>query len=121
MSPRRPDTSPIVSKDTPGPGAYNPANLYATLKQSGACKIGTSKRRNLHNSDLNVPGPNKYEVRNSYSVVFRSDPRPIFGSSERANLNKEKELPGPGQYQIPQKAIEGRQFSLIGRYKDKAP
>jgi hypothetical protein len=90
MSARRPDTSPTVSKNTPGPGAYNASNLYSTLKQSGMCKIGTSKRRNLHNSDVNIPGPNKYEVRNSYSVVFKSDPRPIFGSSERAGIGKEK-------------------------------
>lgn len=87
MSPRRPDTSPVLSKDTPGPGAYNQAWVYSTLKNPGNCKIGTSKRRNIHNSDLSIPAPNRYEVRNSMSIIYKTDPKHIFGSSERSNIN----------------------------------
>lgn len=57
MSPRRPDTSPQVSKDTPGPGTYDQNKFYMTLKQAGTTRIGTSKRIGLPSGDKNVPGP----------------------------------------------------------------
>jgi hypothetical protein len=87
MSPRRPDTSPVRCKDTPGPGSYNQTQLYSTFNNPGVCKIGTSKRRNLHNADLSIPGPEKYELRNSMQQVFKTEPKPIFGSSERSKSN----------------------------------
>eukprot|EP00347_Sterkiella_histriomuscorum_P004104 403361737 len=121
MSPRRPDTSPQVSKDTPGPGTYDQTKLYMTLKQFGTTRIGTSKRLGLPSTDKSIPGPQQYNVADP-SFVMKKDPRTIFGSSERDSiLNGSKLVPGPGTYLIPQKAIEGRQFSLSSRYKQDKP
>lgn len=86
MSPRRPDTSPQVSKDTPGPGAYDQAKFYLTMRNNGNIRIGTSKRVGIPNADKTLPAPNQYS--SDASIIFKKDPRPIFGSSERPSINQ---------------------------------
>jgi hypothetical protein len=89
MSPRRPDTSPQLSKDTPGPGAYDQSKFYMTLKQSATARIGNSRREGFLTSDKSIPGPCQYEVKD-VNVVLKRDPRPVFGSAERSTLYTNK-------------------------------
>jgi hypothetical protein len=42
MSPRRPDTTPTMCKDTPGPGTYNQDKFYMTMRSPAFVRIGKS-------------------------------------------------------------------------------
>jgi hypothetical protein len=47
ISPRRPDTSPQVGIDTPGPGTYEQNKWNGNLKNTSQVRIGTAKRLGL--------------------------------------------------------------------------
>lgn len=120
MSPRRPDTSPQVGLNTPGPGTYDSSKFNMTLRSASNVKIGTSQREGIHTGSKNMPGPNHYTLRAS-SFTQRSDPRTVFGSGQRPPLAYLNSNPGPGNYAIPQRGVEGKKYTISGRYKQDAP
>lgn len=56
-----------------------------------------------------VPGPGTYEGQNK---TLKDAPKWGFGSGKRPAMTLRQGDVGPGQYQIPQKAVEGSQYSM---------
>lgn len=121
LTPRRPDTSPAVGKHSPGPGNYNPSDLFSK-KSSPNYKIGSSTRKDLR-KDMG-PSPDAYNT-NTLDSRKKSSPAFGFGSSNRQPLSRSAFSPGPGNYNVPSKLVEKNGYymgsRLNGRKKDEIP
>jgi len=93
MNPRRDDSSLIVNKFVPGPGAYN-VKVDATKLSNSAVGIGTSNRVEINPTKAN-PGPGQYDTRGRLG-----GPKYGFGTGIRDQEVKNN-VPGPGQYKLP--------------------
>jgi hypothetical protein len=67
-----------------------------------------------------IPGPDAYNIRDS-DVTLKHEPRTVFGSGTRPPLMYVQDIPGPGNYKIPSKGVEGKKFTMSGRYKNSKP
>jgi hypothetical protein len=78
-----------------------------------AFSIGKDVRRDISHSPMTklVPGPGTY---NGSLDVKKAAPKWGFGSSMRKSmaLSQASKDIGPGQYKIPQKAVEGSQYTM---------
>ena len=121
LNSKLPDLSPQPGKGSPGPGTYEQSGFEKLLKSDGNIKFGSQTRNSMPLSARNGPAPNQYEVTESAEKIFKTGPQPVFGSSKRRSLAALNNVPGPGQYSVPSKAIEGRKFSLSGKYFHDKP
>ncbi|OMJ68979.1 hypothetical protein SteCoe_33427 [Stentor coeruleus] len=100
----------------PGPGAYDPS----LRSKSPQWSMGREPKSQMTISN-NVPGPGSYNIED----VKPHSLAPKMGSSEKSPQRTPEKAPGPGAYEIPNRAVEGPQFSIKGRdeksNKDKLP
>lgn len=90
----------------PGPGAYD----TSLRTKSPQWTMGRESKAQMIIRN-NVPGPGSYNVED----VRPHSLAPKMGSSEKSPQKVTEKAPGPGAYEIPNRAVEGPQFSIKGR------
>lgn len=111
---RRPDTTPRVGRNSPGPGNYNPSESF-TKSQMPKWKFGSATRKDLKRDAS--PSPDSYSINKLDSKKINS-PSYGFGSSNRKPLSSNSLSPGPGNYAIPSKIVEKTGYYMGAKISD---
>ena len=114
IAPKRPDTAIFKAREVPGPGSYQPKNVY---NNPPGFKMGTEKRSEFGNNSKDVPGAGSYNINGSKSGFISSSPAWKMGGAKRGDFTEKNNNPGPGSYIEKSRIGEGQKVGLSGKFK----